>query len=39
MADYDGYSGDITFDEAGDPQGASIGIYKYGADNMITRTN
>ncbi|WP_337004431.1 MULTISPECIES: ABC transporter substrate-binding protein [unclassified Microbacterium] len=38
-ADYDGYSGDITFDEAGDPQGASIGIYKYGADNMITRTN
>ncbi|GAA1169149.1 MULTISPECIES: ABC transporter substrate-binding protein [Microbacterium] len=38
-ADYDGYSGDVTFDEAGDPQGASIGIYKYGADNMITRTN
>ncbi len=39
VADYDGYSGDVTFDEAGDPQGASIGIYKYGADNMITRTN
>ena len=38
-ADYDGYSGDVTFDEAGDPQGASIGIYKYGADNMIERTN
>lgn len=39
VADYNGYSGDITFDEAGDPQGASIGIYKYGADNLITRTN
>lgn len=38
-ADYDGYSGDVTFDENGDPQGASIGIYKYGADNMITRQN
>ena len=38
-ADYDGYSGDVTFDEAGDPQGASIGIYEYGADNMISRTN
>ncbi|MFK4759349.1 ABC transporter substrate-binding protein [Microbacterium sp. ZW T5_45] len=38
-ADYDGYSGDVTFDENGDPQGASIGIYKYGADNTITREN
>ena len=38
-ADYDGYSGDVTFDENGDPQGASIGIYKYAADNMIERTN
>jgi ABC-type branched-subunit amino acid transport system substrate-binding protein len=38
-ADYDGYSGDVTFDENGDPQGASIGIYKYGADNTISRTN
>ena len=38
-ADYDGYSGEITFDENGDPQGASIGTYKYGADNLITRTN
>ena len=37
--DYDGYSGEVTFDENGDPQGATIGIYKYGADNMITRTN
>ncbi|QAY70826.1 ABC transporter substrate-binding protein [Xylanimonas protaetiae] len=39
VADYDGYSGKVTFDENGDPQGASIGIYKYGADNTITRTN
>jgi branched-chain amino acid transport system substrate-binding protein len=38
-ADYDGYSGDVTFDENGDPQGASIGIYKYGADNTVTREN
>ena len=38
-ADYDGYSGEITFDENGDPQGASIGTYEYGADNLITRTN
>ncbi|PCE15352.1 amino acid ABC transporter substrate-binding protein [Microbacterium sp. SZ1] len=38
-ADYDGYSGEVTFDENGDPQGATIGIYKYGADNMIERTN
>ncbi|ALX66444.1 ABC transporter substrate-binding protein [Microbacterium sp. XT11] len=39
VADYDGYSGEVTFDENGDPQGATIGIYKYGADNMTTRTN
>ncbi|MFF3028940.1 ABC transporter substrate-binding protein [Microbacterium sp. NPDC057944] len=39
VADYDGYSGEVTFDENGDPQGATIGIYKYGADNTITRTN
>ncbi|QMU97452.1 ABC transporter substrate-binding protein [Microbacterium esteraromaticum] len=38
-ADYDGYSGEVTFDEAGDPQGATIGIYKYKADNTIERTN
>ena len=38
-ADYDGYSGEITFDENGDPQGASIGTYVYGADNLISRTN
>ena len=39
QADYNGYSGDITFDKWGDPQGAAIGIFKYGADNMYTRTN
>ena len=39
VVDYDGYSGPITFDENGDPQGASIGTYVYGADNLITRTN
>ena len=38
-ADYDGYSGEVTFDENGDPQGATIGIYKYKADNTIERTN
>ncbi|MFS0852813.1 ABC transporter substrate-binding protein [Microbacterium sp. 179-I 3D4 NHS] len=38
-ADYDGYSGDVTFDENGDPQGATIGIYKYTAENVIERTN
>ncbi|MFC4139850.1 MULTISPECIES: ABC transporter substrate-binding protein [unclassified Microbacterium] len=38
-ADYNGYSGDVTFDENGDPQGATIGIYKYGADNKVERTN
>ncbi|MBQ3357328.1 MAG: ABC transporter substrate-binding protein [Microbacterium sp.] len=38
-ADYDGYSGDVTFDENGDPQGATIGVYKYVAGNTIERTN
>ncbi len=37
--DYDGYSGDVTFDENGDPKGAAIGTYKYEADNLATRTN
>ena len=32
-ADYDGISGPITFDEVGDPQDATIGIYQYGDDN------
>ncbi len=33
VADYDGISGPITFDEVGDPTEASIGIYQYGDDN------
>jgi branched-chain amino acid transport system substrate-binding protein len=33
VADYDGVSGPITFDEVGDPTEASIGIYVYGEDN------
>jgi branched-chain amino acid transport system substrate-binding protein len=33
VADYDGISGPITFDENGDPTEASIGIYQYEADN------
>lgn len=39
VADYDGYSGPITFDEHGDPTEATIGIYQYGADNNYTRIN
>ncbi|MET0425354.1 MAG: ABC transporter substrate-binding protein, partial [Actinoplanes sp.] len=31
--DYDGVSGPIEFNEAGDPSQATIGIYQYGADN------
>lgn len=34
--DYDGVSGPIEFDENGDPTGAFIGIYQYGADNKYT---
>jgi len=37
VADYDGYSGPITFDEVGDPTEAVIGIFQYGADNLHTR--
>jgi len=33
VADYDGVSGPITFDEVGDPTEATIGIYQYGEDN------
>ncbi len=36
VADYDGISGPITFDEVGDPTEASIGIYQYGEDNTYT---
>ena len=38
-ADYDGYSGPVTFDENGDPTEATIGIFQYGADNMYKRIN
>jgi ABC-type branched-subunit amino acid transport system substrate-binding protein len=31
--DYDGKSGPVEFNEAGDPSKATIGIYQYGADN------
>lgn len=36
-ADYDGYSGPVTFDENGDPTEASIGIFQYKADNTHER--
>jgi len=36
VADYDGISGPITFDEVGDPTEASIGIYQFGEDNNYT---
>lgn len=39
VADYDGYSGGIAFDDAGDPTEATIGIFQYGAENMHTRIN
>jgi branched-chain amino acid transport system substrate-binding protein len=36
VADYDGVSGPITFDENGDPTEAEIGVYIYGDDNTYT---
>lgn len=36
VADYDGISGPITFDEVGDPTEASVGIYVYGEDNTYS---
>ncbi|MBX3099207.1 MAG: ABC transporter substrate-binding protein [Salinibacterium sp.] len=39
VVDYDGPSGKITFDAKGDPQGAEIGLYRYGADDTFTRFN
>lgn len=39
VADYDGYSGPITFDENGDPTEATIGIFQYDAENNISRIN
>jgi branched-chain amino acid transport system substrate-binding protein len=37
VADYDGFSGPITFADNGDPTEATIGIFQYGADNLTTR--
>lgn len=37
--DYDGPSGQITFDSNGDAADAAIGLYTYGADNVFTRIN
>jgi branched-chain amino acid transport system substrate-binding protein len=39
VADYDGISGPITFDEVGDPTEASVGIYQYGDDNNYAAYN
>ncbi|HET8927751.1 MAG TPA: ABC transporter substrate-binding protein, partial [Microbacterium sp.] len=39
VPDYDGYSGGVKFDDAGDPTEATIGIFQYGADNTHTRIN
>ncbi|TFD06609.1 MULTISPECIES: ABC transporter substrate-binding protein [unclassified Cryobacterium] len=39
QVNYDGFSGPITFDENGDPTGATIGIYQFGADNKYKRIN
>lgn len=35
--DYDGFSGDVTFDEDHDPQGAAMGVYEYEAGNTFKR--
>jgi ABC-type branched-subunit amino acid transport system substrate-binding protein len=34
--DYDGVAGPVEFSDKGDPTQATIGIYKYGADNKYT---
>lgn len=39
VANYDGLSGPITFDKNGDPAGAIVGFYRYGADNTFPRIN
>ncbi|WP_167042924.1 ABC transporter substrate-binding protein [Salinibacterium sp. ZJ454] len=36
VADYDGQSGPITFNEVGDPTEATIGIYQFGPDNRYS---
>jgi branched-chain amino acid transport system substrate-binding protein len=37
--DYDGYSGGVKFDDAGDPTEATIGIFQYDAENKFERIN
>jgi branched-chain amino acid transport system substrate-binding protein len=39
VVDYDGYSGGVKFDKAGDPTQATIGIFQYDATNKFTRIN
>jgi branched-chain amino acid transport system substrate-binding protein len=39
VADYDGYSGGVAFDESGDPTEATIGIFQYQEGNMHERIN
>ncbi len=39
VADYDGPSGPITFDDKGDPTEATIGIFEYDGDNKLVRLN
>jgi branched-chain amino acid transport system substrate-binding protein len=36
VADYDGISGPITFNDLGDPTEATIGVYQYGDDNTYS---
>lgn len=37
VADYDGYSGEVTFNDDNDPEGAAIGVYEFDADNVHAR--
>lgn len=39
IVDYDGPSGPITFNGAGDPTEATIGIFQYDGDNKLVRQN
>ncbi|NLG20009.1 MAG: ABC transporter substrate-binding protein [Actinomycetales bacterium] len=39
VVDYDGPSGPITFNEAGDPTEATIGIFEYDENNSLVRIN
>jgi branched-chain amino acid transport system substrate-binding protein len=39
VVDYDGYSGGVKFDKAGDPTEATIGVFQYDAENKFKRIN